>query len=323
MLREIVDRFRAFVLSDENWTPVRRLFVSSWVWEPDYADNYRELYELEAELSDGEPCRHELLSIWRLSRDPQYAEWAKRVGPGTCQMTFFGMEATNDWFYRRKGAFQDLLRGAERLLEVGMKPRWQFFLTRKIVAELPALLELVAELRLHERVEALGGAFELFMHPPGADGWARQIEHLRPSADEVSALPSGIVEPSRRHFGKEVLWQTDRDVVAQIRDREESFPYAYHVPERLWLTFKGNLDVFSNVATPEAPWKLGNMATDTPGDILRRFEMNEPAGLKTIYSRSPRKLVEQFGDPAGDRIYSSPDDLLALYVARYCDLVTG
>ena len=321
-LRRIVDRFRAFVVSDENWTPIRRLLVSSWVWEPDYADNYKELYELEAELSDGEPCRYELLSIWRLSRDPQYAEWAKQIGPDKCQITFFGMEETNDWFYRRKGAFRDLLKGTERLLEVGMKPRWQFFLTKKLVAELPALLKLVDQLRLHERVKALGGEFELFMHTPGPDSWARQIEHLRPTADEVSDLPNDILEPSKKHFGRETLWETERDLVAQILDQQESFPYAYHVPERLWLTFKGSLDVYSNVATPKTPWKLGNLATDTPGDILRKFEMNGPVGLKTIYSHSPGKLVEQFGDHRGDKIYSGQDDLLALYVAQYCDEMT-
>ena len=321
-LRMIVNHFRTFIASKDNWTPIRCIVVSSWVWEPDYADNYRELYELELELSDGKPCRYELLSIWRLARDSQYAEWAKQIGPDTCQMTFFGMEETNDWFYRRKGAFQDLLKSTERLLEVGMKPRWQVFLTKKLIPDLSALLKLVDQLRLRERVEALGGEFVLFMHTPGPDGWARRIEHLRPRSEEVRNLPNEILESSRRHFGREKLWATERELLGQVLSQKGSVPYAYCVPERLWLIFKGNLDVYSNVATLEEPWKLGNAVTDSPADILRRFERNEPVGLKTIYSYSPRELAERFGHPEGEKIYSTGDDLLALYVAKHCDEIT-
>lgn len=69
-LRSVVGLFRAFVNSDANRTPVRRLAVRSWCWEPDYSDDYRELYALEKELGDSGPYRHELLSVWRLATDP-------------------------------------------------------------------------------------------------------------------------------------------------------------------------------------------------------------------------------------------------------------
>jgi hypothetical protein len=69
--------------------PIENISVTTWFREPDYSDNYRQLFELEAELSDTEPKRYELLSIWRLANDPTYAEWAKSVGPSTCQISFF------------------------------------------------------------------------------------------------------------------------------------------------------------------------------------------------------------------------------------------
>ena len=91
-----------------------------------------------------------LLSIWRLARDESYANRAKSVGPDTCQISFFGMRGTNDWFHRRKGAFDDALAAAHRLLDVGMKPRWQVFLTTKLLPELDEFLAIVEQARLAE-----------------------------------------------------------------------------------------------------------------------------------------------------------------------------
>ena len=320
-VRWAVARFRDFISSCQNRTPIHRLAVASWVWEPDYGENYRELYELEAELSDDKPHRYELLSVWRLAHDPDYAEWAKGVGPDTCQITFFGMEDTNDWFYRRKGAFRDAVKATERLLAVGMKPRWQPFLTRKLLPDLPDLLRLAERLRFRERVQKLGGEFDVFMHTPGPDGEARQIEHLRPHIGEVDNLPAEIVETTRKHFKRETLWQSEGELVENILDTQETFPYAYSYPEHLWLFVTGNWDIFTNMGTLEPWWRLGNMRQDTASDLLERFEGNAPLGLKTIYAYSPRRLAIEFGDPCGTKVYDSRDDLLGLYVARLCETV--
>ncbi len=124
-LRWAAGRFRQYVRPGQDKPYFDQLSVLSWVREPDYSDDYERLAALEAELSDGPAVRYELLSIWRLARDPKYAARAKRFGPDTCQVTFFGLEPTQDWFYRRRGAFQDCVTATQRLLEAGMKPRWQ------------------------------------------------------------------------------------------------------------------------------------------------------------------------------------------------------
>ena len=318
-LRWTVARFREFVASNRNRTPVRKLTVASWFREPDYADNYRDLHELEKELSDSGPYRYELLSIWRLARDPGYAEWARKVGPDTCQITFFGMEETNDWFHRRRGAFRDALAATERLLAVGMKPRWQLFLTRKLIPELPDLLNLVRDLKLRERVAELGGQFDLFMHIPGPDGEGRHIEHLRPTDAEVQSLPGEIIESSMRHFRDwERLWYTERELLARIRADEAVFPYAYPRPERLWMLVRSNWDVFSNCGCLDDWWKLGNLRADPVADILGRFERNEPPGLRTIHTVPPRDLIAQHANPAGTKVYSDKDDLLTRCVGEHC-----
>ena len=123
-LRWTVGRFRRWARPGEDEPFFKRITAFSWWREPDYRPDYRELCELERELSDGQPTRVELLSVWRLARDKGYASWAKSVGTEACQITFFGLQESHDWFVRRKGSFHDSLLATERLLEAGIQPRW-------------------------------------------------------------------------------------------------------------------------------------------------------------------------------------------------------
>jgi len=315
-LRWTAEQFRTLV--QRGRLAVQSLVIDSWFREPDYGDDYRRLYELEAELSDSKAERFELLSIWRLARDPSYAAWARSVGPDTCQISFFGMEATTDWFYRRRGAFQDALTATERLLEVGMKPRWQLFLTTKLIPELPDLLRLIDRLRLRERVAALGGEFQLFMHTPGPDGEGRRIEHLRPTMDQVRSLPTVVIESSRKHFGRDTLWHTEADLVSQILGQRS---WAPEPPSILCFYVLNNWDVYPNVGTLEPWWRLGNLKQDPVEAIVGRFERDETPGLQTLFHHSADRLAREYGDPAGQRIYSDQGDVLSLYLARHCERI--
>ena len=66
-LRWMAGQFRHYL--ESGHTAVRSLAVSPYFREPDFSDDYRHLYEVARELSDGKPERHELLSIWRLAHD--------------------------------------------------------------------------------------------------------------------------------------------------------------------------------------------------------------------------------------------------------------
>ena len=172
-----VAQFRAFRRPGEGRAPWRGLRVSTWTREPDYSDDYPNLYDLENELSGLPSLRPEweLLSVWRLARDPDYAEWAHSIGVRVCQLTFFGMEKATDWAVRRRGAFRDLLVATERLLAAGIRPRWQLIFTKVLIPDLPGLIALAKELRLRERCEKLGGPFTFWMHTPTPDGAALDL----------------------------------------------------------------------------------------------------------------------------------------------------
>jgi len=310
-------QFRDFIENADS--PITKLSVATWFREPDYADDYRQLYDLESELSDGKPSRYELLSVWRLARDAGYADWARSVGPDGCQISLFGMRETTDWFYRRKGAFDDALAATERLLDVGMRPRWQLFLTTKLLPELGAMLDLVERLQLRKRVHKLGGEFEIFLHPPGPDHEARAIEELRPTVSQVANLPEAILGPSRRHFAKDILWESEATLYDRIL-RGDRVPVSEELlPEALWLFVRGNWDVFSNLGTLEPWWRLGNLKTDPIETLIRRFEEDDVLGLQLLLHTPPAELAERHGDPAGQKIYSTTEDLLSLYRGKHAE----
>ncbi len=298
--------------------PARTLSVATWFLEPDFSDDYRELYDLEAELSDGKPNRYELLSVWRLASDDSYAEWARSVGPDTCQISLFGLGETNDWFHRRKGAFQDSLVATERLLKAGMKPRWQIFLTTKLLPELDELLELVDQLQLRERVREFGAEFQIFLHPPAPDHEARRIEDLRPTAEQVMNLPEVILAPTRKHFSREVLWQTEEALYTELLSGGTA-EAGDSLPDALWFLVCGNWDVFSNVGTLEPWYCLGNLKHDSVESILHRYEHDDVPGLRVQFHKPPAELAERYGDPRGQNIYSGKADLLSLYRGLHCE----
>jgi len=322
-VRRVVAEFRQYVRPGEPEPAFPHIRVATWIWEPDYADDYRQLYNLERELSDGDPPRFELLSVWRLARDPAYAEWAKSVGPDTCQVTLFGTQATNDWFYRRRGAFQDCVTATECLLEVGMKPRWQLFFTRRILPELDDLRRLVDRLSLRERVQALGGEFDLFLHLPGPDGEARKIEHLRPTAEEVGGIPAELLTASRKHFGRDVLWRTEAELIGEIEEREDPSPCGLGPVDQFWFLVRNNLDVYTNLGLMEPGWKLGSLATDSVDSVVETLESKHPLGYRLAHSLSAGDLASRFGDPESTRLYTDAGDLESLWLARLVAETSG
>ena len=312
-----VAQFRRYI--HQECSSIQKLSVATSFREPDYRDDYRYLYDLELELSDGPPDRYELLSIWRLARDENYAAWAKSVGPDTCQISFFGLQKTNDWFYRRKGAFEDALTATQHLLKVGMKPRWQIFLTRELLPELDALLNLTDRYQLRERVRDLGGAFQIFLYLPGPDHEGRKIENLRPLACEVADLPETILASTRQHLQTKTLWQTEKTWIQEILSSDKPRNDEIRIPETLWFFICSNWDVYSNVGTLEPWWRLGNLKKDSVKSIFSRFENNDIPGLQVLYHDCAHDLATRYGDPEGQKIYSSREDLLSLYRAKHCE----
>jgi hypothetical protein len=218
------------------------------------------------------------------------------------------MEKTTDYFTRRRGSFRDNLVATERLLEVGIKPRWQLFLTKPIIPELDDLVSLVESMNLEKRVCDIGGEFEIFIHTPGPDGEAWNIEHLRPDVDVISQIPTCLVEKTKAHFGalsaEETFGYAENELIERFLN--DSQPYAWQ-PEHLAFMVTSDLDVFSNISELTPWWRLGNLKTDGIGEIMRRFENDEPEGMYAFFHIPISTLADEYGRKDSRKIYKIGD----------------
>jgi hypothetical protein len=325
-LRWVVAQFREFQRPGDDQPFWRQLRVSTWAREPDFSPDYRRLYDLEQELSDlpSQRSEYELLSAWRLARDAEYAEWGYSIGVRVCQLTFFGLEAVTDWAHRRRGAFQDLLIATERLLAAGIRPRWQWFLTKRILLDLPGLIALAETLRLRERCETLGGPFALFLHCPSPDGESWHLEHLRPTAKELEQIPAWLREQSEKHIGQPIGRPEAKLVPRMLEERNPTLGAITDISEPcgLWLHVTPAFDVYCNYWEIAPPWRLGNLKTDGMAAILDALENDRPPGLHAAFRVPVSELARRFGRPRGRRLYT-PDDLKTRWVHLWVETHGG
>ena len=310
-LREIVRQFRTWKQPGAKTPFFERLSVATWYREPDFAPDYRRLWELEQELSDkGAAQRFELLSIWRLARDEGYAAWARHVGTKACQISFFGLEQSTDWFCQRRGAFRDSLLATERLIEAGIRPRWQLFLTERLVPELDAFVTLIDELDLERRVPE----FEVFVHGVCPDGAGFEIEHLRPTVEVLDAVPEYLARKTCAHRNKaslaECLGRAEADWLPELLPHDT--PPASS-PATLAFMVTPELDVYCNLGEPTPAWRLGNLRADGLDVIMRRFQRDEAPGLQAMFHVPVSELAAAYGRPDGRRLYDR-DDLMVRWI---------
>ena len=108
----------ALIALAEAFRPfAKRLTVYDWYREPDYGDDYREMWELCGRLSDARPEHFELVSFWRLARDPDYGPYLASLGVRRAQLTLFGGRARTDQYTGRANAFAEILQAVEALLQ--------------------------------------------------------------------------------------------------------------------------------------------------------------------------------------------------------------
>ncbi len=297
-------------------------YYATWLREPDFLPEYKKLYELELELNDHKSYRNnfELLSIWRLAHDKEYVKWAKEIGTQKCQVTLFGGKDTTDWFYRRKKAYEDVIKATDALIEHGIIPRWQLFFTKKILNEFDIILDKIKELKIVERLSSQGKKFELFIHPPGPIGEGFKIEHLRVEKNNEECIPDLIIEKTREHYSKDKLWYAEEELIKEFVREDNIDVINMFIPNVSWLFIDSNWNVYSNLeCTSFDPWwKLGNIKRNSIKEIIKIYEDNKCYGLKVASEITAKELVEKYGNTYGQKLYESKGDLLSYYLNRFC-----
>ncbi len=308
--RAIADEFKRW--RDDNGRGIDEWSFFSWWREPDYRDDYRELWELEQELSSpGRAMRFELLSTWRLGRDESYAKWAATLAPKACQITFFGMEENTDWGIRRKGAFRDQLLATERLLAAGIAPRWQLFITKRCLGEIDEFLRLIKELDLHKRTEAIGQKFEFFFGSISPEGGGYDLEDIRVEQSDLQYIPCDLIALSRD--GLNFLGQPESVLLTKLLNDHN--PPNMDV-DIMSLSVNAGYDVYPNIAEPTEWWRLGNLKTDSVKAIMRALIEGTTPAMTANKTVPISELAKRYGNGNSQKLYSR-DSLICRFMHEW------
>lgn len=293
----IVDRFKPFF---------EAIGFYSWLREPDFCADYREQWERDKRISvNTEPLRFELASFWRLVRDPDYVHFLKEAGVKCVQLTFFGMERATDKYVGRKGAFSELIKATELLLENGLLPRWQAFINEENRFEIVELMHYAEELRLVQRAREIGGEFRFFTHPGSCDGENRLLYPIRIHKDHI---PSELVHC----YWKYDTTSTESELYHKLHSSTEHFVPSNKDEETIVIYVSNEYDLFFNFTHMKPEWRIGNLKSDPIEELVRRITEEDIPALHEARSITIGELVVKYGDEASPRAFDEDDYLTYL-----------
>ena len=242
------------------------LLFNTWYREPDYPDNYCELWELENRMSTGNVPRFELASIWRLVRGRDYALWLKELGVDVVQLSLFGTEENTDYFRGRRGAYREHMQAIDILLENEIVPRIQIFPFSTTIDDMNKLYQVLQNIRLEERVNNLGKEFPCFLNTTSPVGEGYNLETIRLRRNDVQKLPEYLIEKTLEHYNAEstdIHWHTEAELLPELLD--ENTPLNEE-SEILTFMVDADFNVYPNFGEVAEWWCLGNVKKDGGGE---------------------------------------------------------
>ena len=294
------------------------LEVFYWYREPDYGDNYREMWKLCGELSDRQTEHFELVGFWRIVRDPEYVKWLKDLGLKIAQLTLFGGRETTDRYTGRKGAYDEILRATDILLENGIAPRIQVFVNKENIKELEQVEALIRDLRLEERCTAIGEKFAYFVHQGSCDGENEKLYGVRVTPSDLEKIPPFTAEHTLRHFGKaslsEVFGRTEKELFEELKDDSSTADLAGDDPV---FYVDREFNVYPNFTAPAPFWCLGNLKTDGAQAVLKNYSENRSVAQHVRATVPLGEIVRAQGDPESLRLFGK-GDYIDYLLNRYC-----
>lgn len=305
-----------------DFAPFARSFViDDWCREPDFSDRYRERWSLCRTLSDPGAARphFELASVWRLNRDESYAPWLASVGTKAVQLTLFGGEETTDWYTGRRGAYQEILRAIDILLDSGIAPRIQVFVTRNNMNELPLVEALIDRLDLERRCREIGKEFSCFVHQGSCDGENQKFYDVWVTPEDLDKIPERLAAYTLRHFCKgtllDVFGRTEADLYRELCSDGSTASLVTADPV---FFVDHNYDVYPNITTPSLVWRLGNWKRDGAKAVLDAYADSRSTAQRTRLTTPLCQLARTCGDPESRRLFGR-DDYIELLLHRFCN----
>ncbi len=284
------------------------LEVFDWYREPDFKDNHKELWELCQRLSDIKTPHFELISVWRIVRDKEYILWLSSLGVKAAQLTLFGVEETTDYYTGRKGAFQDLLKAIEILIENKIAPRIQTFINKDNIDELPYIENLIRELDLENRCKAFETEFSFFLHQGSCDGENEKLYNIRITPDDLSKIPQKLIQFTLKHFHagtlEEVFGRTEQSLYEEFSLEDSTASYVSDSPV---FYIDKDFNAYPNITTPAPHWCLGNLKTQGAEIVLAHYRENKSPAQHTRFTVPLSEMVKSQGDKESQKLFTRND----------------
>ena len=287
----IVDYFRPFF---------GRIAYYSWMREPDFCDGYRERWFRDIAVSvNAVPQRFELASFWRIARDGAYIPFLKEAGVKKVQLTLFGLNETQDRYVGRKGAFSEVMLATRRLIEGGIVPRWQCFINEENIREIEEVYVLYGQIKTESCPE-----MEFFVHEGSCDGENRRLYPIRIRKKHI---PDSLVPV---YLGYDELWE-EKDCVKELLTCDSSPEYSLRGD--VTLNVANTLDAYLNFTHLSAPWRVGNLKTDSPETLNGRLKTGDIPALRLAKRVTWKELVRRYGDADSEKSFSIDDYKMFLF----------
>lgn len=293
--------------------------IFDWYREPDFKDNYKELWELRKKLSDKITPHFELISVWRIVRDNNYVKWLVSLGLKKSQLTLFGGEVTTNYYTGRKGAYREILQAIDILIENKISPRIQVFINKDNIDELPLVENLILKNCLSERCLDFGGEFACFVYQGSCDGENAKLYDIRITQDDLKKIPPLLSEYTLKYFHanslNDIFGQTEQDLYQKYIKNTSTGSYVVDTPV---LFIDNAYNVYPNISTPAPYWCLGNLKESSAEEILQNY-LTGKSVAQTIRQEIPlSEIVKQYGDPNSMRLFGKKDYVTFL-LNQYCE----
>ena len=296
------------------------LELHDWDREPDYSDRYRERWELCRRLSGPRPHppHFELASVWRLVRDGSYAPWLAGLGVEAVQLTLFGGEQTTDWYTGRKGAYREILRAIEILLQNGIAPRIQAFASKRNLSELSQVEALMESLDLDRRCREIGREFACFVHPGSCDGKNMAFYNEWVTPEDLEQIPDRLAAGTLKHFQVktllDVFGQTEGNLCRQLLADDSTASYVSDDPV---FFIDSGYDVYPNISTPSSLWRLGNWKRDGARAVLDAYAASRSPAQHARLTVPLSQMARSCGALDSRRLFGQ-EDYITLLLYRHC-----
>ena len=272
----------------------------SWLREPDFCEDYKNRWKRDLEISkNAVPQRFELASFYRIVRDDGYIPFLKSVGVKKVQLTFFGLKRTQDKYVGRNGAFEEIMRASDMLIDGGIIPRWQCFIYEENKDEIVHIYRMAKQIK-----ESRCPELEFFVHEGSCDGENRKLYPIRIQKDHIPAELASV-------FLDYDELMTESECCELLRE-DDSAP-AFPVEDEITLNISNEYNVFYNFTHMTKPWEIGNLKTDAPETLVNNIISGNTPALRAAKRCKWSELVTKYGDFSSGRVFSLDDYKMFLF----------